>query len=140
LLNLRIKDLHVNEGYGFVRNGKGGKDRLFIIPEKLKAGIIELIGIELLRKEDYLFNSNRKTRYSVKSVQEIIKKSCLISGIRKIHPHTLRHIFATHLIGNGNSLNEVQSLLGHKSPETTLVYTHLASKNIINIKSPIDCI
>jgi site-specific recombinase XerD len=137
LLNLKVEDLHIKEGYGYVRNGKGGKDRLFIIPEKLKLGIVQLIGEDLLEKEDYLFNSNRSRMYSVKTIQEIIRKACLKSGLRKIHPHTLRHSFATHLIEQGNALTEVQSLLGHKSPETTLVYTHLSGK-MVNVKSPLD--
>jgi len=57
---------------------------------------------------------------------------------RKIHPHTLRHSFATHLIENGYDLTNVQTLLGHKSPETTMVYTHIASPNLIKTISPLD--
>ena len=71
--------------------------------------------------------------------ERIIKKAIKISGIKKkIHPHSLRHSFATHLIENENSLSEVQSLLGHKSPETTLIYTHMISPTMINIKSPLE--
>ena len=139
LLNLKIKELNLNEGYGFVRNGKGNKDRLFIIPLSLKQEIINFINNEKLNSEDYLFKSNRNEKYSIRSIQEIIKKSCRTAGIdKKIHPHTLRHSFATHLIEQGSSLQEVQALLGHKSPETTQVYLHTASKNMINIKSPLD--
>jgi|SRR3989344_737716 len=57
---------------------------------------------------------------------------------KKVHPHTLRHSFATHLIENGNSVSDVQVLLGHKSPETTMVYVHMATENMIKIKSPLD--
>ncbi len=139
LLNLKIKELNLNEGYGFVRNGKGNKDRIFIIPESLKPRIIRLITDEKLNSENYLFTSNRNNNYDIRSLQEIIKKASRIAYIKKkVHPHTLRHSFATHLIEQGNSLQEVQALLGHKSPETTQVYLHTASKNMINIKSPID--
>jgi len=68
-----------------------------------------------------------------------LKKASLIAKIgKKIHPHTLRHSFATHLIENGSSVSEVQAMLGHKSPETTMIYVHMASPNLIKIKSPLD--
>jgi site-specific recombinase XerD len=50
----------------------------------------------------------------------------------------LRHSFATHLIENNNSVSEVQALLGHKSPETAMIYVHLATPNMIKVKSPLD--
>ena len=69
----------------------------------------------------------------------IIKKATGEAGInKKISCHTLRHSFATHLIENGYSIAEVQALLGHKSPETTFVYVHTASPNMIKVKSPLD--
>jgi len=52
--------------------------------------------------------------------------------------YTLRHSFATHLIENGYSVNEVQVLLGHKSPETTMIYVHMANPKLLNIQSPLD--
>jgi integrase/recombinase XerD len=62
----------------------------------------------------------------------------MLKNWKEIHPHTLRHSFATHLIENGYDVTNVQALLGHKSPETTLVYTHIASPNLINTKSPLE--
>jgi len=139
LLNLRVIDINFENKYGFVRRGKGNKDRIFILPDKISAELQELISFEKLGNEDFLFLTNRKEQYSPRSIAEIIKQSCAINGIkRKIHPHTMRHSFATHLIQNGNSVNEVQSLLGHKSPETTMIYVHLASPKMLNIKSPLD--
>jgi site-specific recombinase XerD len=139
LLNLKVCDLEIDKGYGFVRAGKGGKDRLFILSEKLKGRINELVDNEKINSESCLFISNRNKKYSTRSIQQIIKKARKRAKIeKKIHPHTLRHSFATHLIENGYSVSEVQSLLGHKSPETTMVYVHMASPNMLKIKSPLD--
>ena len=69
----------------------------------------------------------------------IVKKAAKKARInKKISCHTLRHSFATHLIEQGASVSEVQSLLGHKSPETTFVYVHTASPEMLKIKSPLD--
>ena len=68
----------------------------------------------------------------------IIKNAAKIAGIKGVHPHTLRHSFATHLIENGYDIFTVQMLLGHKSPETTMIYTHISSPKMINVKSPLD--
>ena len=139
LLNVRLKDLDLNKNYGWVRKGKGNKDRLFIIADSIKDKIKQLIEQERLSNEDFLFSNNRKMQYSARTVQQIIKSAAKKAKIdREIHPHTLRHSFATHLIENGYSVSEVQALLGHKSPETTFIYVHTASPNMINIKSPLD--
>lgn len=139
LINMKIKDLELDKNYGYVRNGKGGKDRLITLPKVVREKIKNLIEMEKLNEEDFLFQSNRNKKYSIRTIQKIIKNACRKSGIKRaIHPHTLRHSFATHLIENGYDLANVQAMLGHKSPETTLIYTHLASPNLVNTKSPLD--
>lgn len=141
LINLKVKDLDIDKNYGFVRGGKGNKDRMFIIADLIKPKITGVINKEKLNFEDYLFNSNRNNKYNAGSVQEIIKKASKAAGIdKKVHCHTLRHSFATHLIEQGQTVSEVQSLLGHKSPETTTIYLHTSSSAIIKVKSPLDVI
>jgi len=138
LLNIKVGDLELERYYGIVKKGKGNKDRFFIIPRKLKYQIIKLIKNEKLTQKDYLFNSNRKTKYCPRSLQEIIRRAKEKASIKKkISCHSLRHSFATHLIENGYPVSDVQSLLGHKSPETTAIYLHTAPK-LINIESPFD--
>lgn len=139
LINMKIKDLELDKNYGYVRNGKGGKDRLITLPKIVKEKIKNLIEMEKLNEDSFLLQSNRNKKYSIRTIQKIIKNACKKSGIRRnIHPHTLRHSFATHLIENGYDVTNVQAMLGHKSPETTLIYTHIASPNLINTKSPLD--
>ena len=76
--------------------------------------------------EDVLFLSNRGSALSRVMVFLILKKLVEASGIKKnIHPHTLRHSFATHLIERGADLRAVQEMLGHVSITTTEIYTHL---------------
>jgi len=137
LINLKIKDLNFKENYGFVRNGKGGKDRILAIPEKLKRVLIQICVSR--DREDNLFLTNRKEKYNVRSLQQIVKKAAKSAGLdwKEIHCHTLRHSFATHLIEQGASVSEVQASLGHKSPETSMNYVHSSGK-MIGIKSPLD--
>ncbi len=139
LINLKLEDLELERGFGWVHGGKGNKDRLFIIAESLRNKIRKHTGKKKLNEYKYLFMSNRGTRYNIRSLQQIIKKAGKKAKIdKKISCHTLRHSFATHLIENGYDVSNVQCLLGHKSPETTMVYVHMAYPNMINIKSPID--
>jgi len=139
LINLKVEDLNLKQGFGYVRQGKGNKDRIFIIAENLKGELREYIGKKKLNEYPYLFMSNRERKYSVRSLQQIIKKATKKAKINKqISCHTLRHSFATHLIENGYSLIDVQVLVGHKSPETTFTYLHTISPKLLNIKSPID--
>lgn len=141
LLNIKLKDLELDKSYGYVRNGKGGKDRLIVLPNVVAEKIKNLVEIEKLKEEDFLFQSNRNKRYHMRSIQKIVRnasKKAKLKNWKEIHPHTLRHSFATHLIQNGYDVTNVQAMLGHKSPETSLIYTHIASPNMINIKSPLD--
>lgn len=138
LVRLKVEDLHFEDKIGWVRKGKGNKDRLFILANKIKPRVLEHIQQNNLTHGNYLFKG-RKGHITVKSIQEIVKQASKKAGLQKnIHPHTLRHSFATHLIENGYDVVSVQSLLGHSSVETTMVYVHLCSPKMISIKSPID--
>lgn len=138
LTHLKAEDLNLQKKLGWVRQGKGKKDRIFIIAEKL----IEKIKVHLQKEnvsDGYLFKGRNGCPLHIRTVQEIIKYATKKAGIKKsVHPHTLRHSFATHLIENGYDVASVQSLLGHASMKTTMVYVHMADPRLTHVKSPFD--
>ena len=78
-------------------------------------------------------------KYSAESIRAFLKRSCKSANIaKKVTPHTLRHSYATHLLENGIDLRYIQELLGHAKPETTMLYTHVSKKDLLNIESPLD--
>lgn len=138
LVNLRPEHLEIGNGYGWVRHGKGNKDRMFVIAESIKEELALYISKECASPDYYIFRgfNGHITTASVRCVIKNAVKNAKLS--KHAHPHTLRHSFSTHLIENGSSVAEVQSLLGHSSAETTMVYLHIASPRMIGTKSPID--
>jgi len=135
VLKLKKENLDLENNFGWVRRGKGNKDRPFIIPLAIKNELYN----HLNNIDSYLFKGRNNGPLSVKSAQVIVEKAAKKAEINKnVHPHTLRHSFATHLIESGNSLTAVQSLMGHSEARTTMTYIHLAAPKLINIKSPLD--
>ncbi|GLR16148.1 tyrosine-type recombinase/integrase [Portibacter lacus] len=138
VLNIRVQDIIWDRNQIILKQAKGNKDRMTLLSHTLK----ELMKryIEEYQPEYWLFEGlNRKTAYSSSSVQKIIKESAKKAGIkRKVTPHTLRHCFATHLLDRGTDIRFIQELLGHKDIKTTLVYTHVTTRSMDNIQSPLD--
>jgi len=131
VIKLTISNLFLDVGYIRVL-GKGNKERLIPIGDEASKHIrlySENIRNSLTPKkgqEDILFLNRRGSGLSRVWIFNIIKDAALKSGITKnIHPHTLRHSFATHLIEGGANLRAVQEMLGHESITTTELYTHL---------------
>tara|TARA_Y100000768_G_scaffold388270_1_gene383197 strand:- start:14534 stop:15418 length:885 start_codon:yes stop_codon:yes gene_type:complete len=125
-LNLADVDLSMNQAVIF---GKGSKYRSVIFSKSTSNILKEYLNIRESydAKEKSFFLSNSGKRLSIRSVQHIIKKYIKIAGLNpKYHTHTLRHSFATHLLDGGADLRVVQELLGHSSPKTTEIYTHIS--------------
>ena len=139
LVMLKVQDLDLKNNYGYVRSGKGNKDRIFIIAQKLIPKIEKHLMNNSLNSDNYLFKGQKYIYYSQRSVQEIVKRAAVKANIKKnVHCHTLRHSFATHLVEDNYDVATIQSLLGHNSAETTMMYIHMASPKLINVKSPLD--
>ena len=128
-LHLKAQDIDSQRMLLWVRNGKGGKDRYVPLPERL---LTMLRAYWKLHKPSsyFFFSKDKNTALSDASLQKTFKAALGESGIRKAASiHTLRHSFATHLLERGVDLRVIQELLGHKSPQTTAIYTHLTDKS-----------
>lgn len=120
-----------------IRRGKGGKDRVVPLPGNLGELIKEYR--KRYQPRIYLFEGQKGGRYSVRSIQNVVKKAISKAGImRDASVHTLRHSYATHLLEMGTDLRYIQELLGHRSSKTTEIYTHISKDRIRTIKSPLE--
>ena len=139
VLNMKLKHIDVHRQQVLIRNSKGRKDRYVILAESFLPLLQNYI--YTYKPDIYLFEGQKKGSYSAESVRHFLKRSCTTAQIKKrVTPHTLRHSYATHLLENGVDLRYIQSLLGHAKPETTMIYTHVAKKDLLAIKSPLDTI
>lgn len=112
--------------------GKGSKMRIvpfYPLIEELLTHYLKVIRPHFLNGEnhDYVFVSNRGKKLTSRGIEFILKKSVTDHGlVMQIHPHTLRHSFATHLLSAGVDIRVVQELLGHANLSTTQIYTHVS--------------
>ena len=138
LINLKLEDLDFDEGIGHVRQAKGKKDRIFNIPSFLFKPLEKQTEEQKQNNKEFLF-TGPKGKLTDRNIQKMIKKIAEKAGIKKdVHPHALRHSYATHLLENGVDIRYIQALLGHSSIATTELYAHVSSAQIKKIKSPID--
>jgi len=131
LLNLKIGDLFLKEEIIRVF-GKGSKERLIPIGSSAINWIDQYLMksrpllMKKLKSENYLFLNSLGSKLSRMGVSKIIDRYVKEAGIvKKVHPHTFRHSFATHLLEGGADLRAVQEMLGHADISTTQIYTHI---------------
>lgn len=137
LINLELKHIDIDRKQLIIKNAKGRKDRHVILAESF----LPLLQNYLMTYQPrlYFVEGIKKGKYSAISVRKFLKRSCVEANINKpVTPHTLRHSYATHLLENGIDLRYIQSLLGHAKPETTMIYTHVSKKDLLQIESPLD--
>jgi len=138
LINLKIENLNFEEKIGYVRQAKGKKDRIFNIPLSIFSNLQEQVEKQKQSNQEYLF-TGPKSKLTDRNIQKIVRTAAQRAGLQKqVHPHTLRHSFATHLLENGADIRIIQELLGHADLSTTQIYTHISSEQIKKIPSPID--
>ena len=137
LLRLRVGDIDFNRATVFIKGGKGHKDRQSILAHTLVPLLKQYL--TEYKPKYWLFEGVDGGQYSERSVQQVLTRAKVKAGInREATLHTLRHSFATHLLEAGTSTRYIQVLLGHESPKTTELYTHVSRFALDKIKSPLD--
>jgi integrase/recombinase XerD len=135
---LKLSDILFEQGIIRIF-GKGSKERIVPIGTKAINAVESYINHSrpLLRKShsrDIVFLNFRGGKLSRMGVFDIIRKYTRLSGIKKnIHPHTIRHTFATHLLQGGADIRIIQEMLGHSDISTTQIYTHVSRDYLIEV-------
>ncbi|AUC84753.1 integrase [Polaribacter sp. ALD11] len=137
LINLELIDFHIERKQLIVKNGKGRKDRYVSLADSFLPLLSNYY--HSYKPKKYFVEGRNGGKYSTESVRQFLRKSCANAQIKKtVTPHTLRHSYATHLLENGVDIRYIQSLLGHAKPETTMIYTHVKRKDLMQIQNPLD--
>jgi site-specific recombinase XerD len=133
LTNLNLSDINL-ETHEIRALGKGDKERVVLIGNPAADAIAEYINTSRLKlmagkTGEALFVSRYGARLITRRMQKIIKKYSSLCGLdKKVHPHVLRHTFATHMLDGGADLRVVQELLGHADLSSTQIYTHITKQ------------
>jgi site-specific recombinase XerD len=138
VVKLKVEDIDSNRMLIHIKGSKGRKDRYTLLSKTVLETIREYL--RKYRPQKWLFEGAREGRYlSARTADKIFIIACKKAGINKeVSFHTLRHSFATHLLEGGTDLRYIQELLGHAHSKTTEIYTHVSTKSLGKIVSPID--
>ena len=136
-LNIKVKDIDSKRMLIHIKGAKGKKDRYTLLSTSFL--VLLRYYYKSYKPKNYLFEGQHAEQYSVTSAQKVLRNATEKIGLKKkITLHTLRHSFATHLLENGTDIRYIQELLGHNSPKTTMIYTHVTETSIRKIKNPFD--
>lgn len=137
VLNLKLEHFLINRKQIIVKNSKGRKDRYVSLADSFLPLLHNYLNT--YKPQVYFIEGKNGGKYSASSIRKFLKVSCKAAHITlHVTPHTLRHSYATHLLEQGVGIRHIQELLGHSKTETTMIYTHISRKDLVNIKSPLD--
>jgi len=136
-LKLRVRDLEPGCRSGWVRGGKGRRDRRFEVPASLAKELT--LTVRKMNPDDFIVGGRRETPLSVDTIQKALAEAASDAGIKKhVHPHLLRHTFATRLLEKGVDIRTIQVLLGHKRLDTTQIYAGVTDVVVKRARGAID--
>lgn len=136
VVSLRVCDLDLNEMTIHIKQAKGQKDRISIIPESYVDGLRTWVVAK--DRNDYVFASEQGGKLTTRTAQKVFEHALAKAEIQKSATfHSLRHSFATHLLENGVDIRYVQELLGHNNIRTTQRYTQVTNPMLKSIRSPL---
>jgi len=133
---LDLADIDLNAQQLKVVHGKGNKSRSLPMGSKAVVALNKWLAVRLSKSPDEkaVFTSQHGTRLGNRSIQLRLRQWCIKKGIAEpVHPHMLRHSFATHLLESSKDLRSVQELLGHENISTTQIYTHLDFQHLAEV-------
>jgi site-specific recombinase XerD len=138
IVSLRWADILFEEYQIHVKQAKGNKDRMVMLPYSIVAYLQDYR--KFYPSDDWVFEGQYKGEaLSGRTVQQVMHDAVVKAGLeKKATVHTLRHSFATHLLENGTDIRYIQQLMGHSSIKTTMIYTHITPKAERKIVSPLD--
>jgi integrase/recombinase XerD len=144
LTQLKVTDINSERMVIHVHGGKGRKDREVMLSPRL-LDELRLYWSSLRRKpKTWLFPGNRWHTAEHPIDPKVVWRACheaaVRAGLGDVHPHTLRHCFATHLLEAGADLRTIQLLLGHHDLEETTIYLHLSNLRLSKTASPLDAL
>ena len=144
LVRLKIEDIDSDRMLIRIRQGKGKKDRNVMLSPRLPQELRDYWRSANPKPKTYLFPSKSThptgdAPMTSKSVWDAVQQAAARAGLgKRVHPHTLRHCFATHLLESGVDLRTIQLLLGHADLKTTSRYLHLSERHLKATASPLD--
>ena len=139
LRNLSLKDIYLSTMQVHVRNSKNHSDHWTILSQKSADQLIEYWNSYKVDREFLFVNSTPDhSQMSKGAIYQIVKAIGKDAGIEHVHPHVLRHSFASHMIEQGIPIEHVQAMMGHRNPNSTHRYIHVSNKALMGIHSPLD--
>jgi len=138
IVNLQWSDILFSEHKIHIKNAKGKKDRIVMLPYSIVTFLESYKNV--YKSSKFVFQGQfAGENLSTRTVQEVMRQAIKKSGLeKKASVHTLRHSFATHLLESGTDIKYIQQLLGHNDIRTTTIYTHVSKTAIDKMESPLD--